>query len=80
MGEKIIVLMIVSLGMLFNDVKKLKKSNRRERVVYGVLMIPIVYLSLIYVMDLAWPNLDELFHFFFSKPAHQIVEALKVPM
>ncbi|MDQ1005279.1 hypothetical protein QFZ28_005857 [Neobacillus niacini] len=79
MVEKIIVLVIVSLGILIYDVPKLKRTNRRERIVYGMLMIPIIYLSLIYLMDLGWPSLDELFHFFFLKPAQQIVEAIKIP-
>jgi hypothetical protein len=66
------------MGILFYDVPKLKRTNRQERIVYGILVIPIIYLSLIYVMDLTWPTLDELVHFFFSKPAQQIVEAIKV--
>jgi hypothetical protein len=44
------------------------------------LALPILYLSGVYVLDLAWPNLDELVHFFFSNPAHKIVEAIKVPI
>jgi hypothetical protein len=64
--------------MLFFDIPKLKQKKRRERIVYGMLMIPIFYLSLVYVMDLAWPTLDEPVHFFLSKPAHQIVNAIKL--
>lgn len=80
MLEKILVLVILYLGMLLYDVPKLKQKNRRERISYGMLMIPIMYLSLVYVMDLAWPTLDELVHFFFAKPAQQIVEAIKPTM
>ncbi|MBT2725194.1 hypothetical protein [Bacillus sp. ISL-46] len=79
MFEKTVFLVIVYLGILFYDVPKLKQSNRRERIVYGLLTLPILYLSGVYVFDLSWPSLDELVHFFFSKPAHKIVEAIKVP-
>lgn len=80
MFEKILFLSIVYLGILLYDVPKLKQKNRRERISYGALTIPIIYLSLVYVMDLAWPTLDELVHFFFSKPAQQIVAAIKSAM
>ncbi|MBT2738989.1 hypothetical protein [Bacillus sp. ISL-7] len=80
MFEKTVFLVIVCLGILFCDAPKLKQSNRRDRIVYGLLALPILYLSGVYVLDLAWPNLDELVHFLFSKPAHKIVEAIKVPI
>jgi hypothetical protein len=63
---------------MIHDIPKLKQTNHRERIVYGTLIFPIIYLSLIFVLDLAWPSLDELIHFFFSKPAQQIVEAIKL--
>jgi hypothetical protein len=66
------------LGILIYNVPKLKQTNRRDRIVYGMLVIPTIYLSLIFVMDIAWPSLDELVHFFFLKPAQQIVEAIKL--
>ncbi len=78
MSEKILFLVIVYLGMLLHDIPKLKQKNRRERISYGMLMVPVMYLSLVYVMDLAWPTLDELVRFFVSKPAQQIVEAIKL--
>ncbi|RBW70043.1 hypothetical protein [Bacillus taeanensis] len=80
MFEKIFFLVIVSLGMLSYDAPKLKQKNRRERIVYGMLMIPVFYLSLIYVMGAAWPTLNDLFDFLFLKPGQKIVEAVKVPM
>lgn len=72
--------MIVSLGILVYDGPKLKQTNRRERIVYGILTLPILYLSVIYVLDLEWPTLNDPVQFLFSKPAHKIVEAIKVAM
>lgn len=80
MFEKILFLVIIYLGILLYDFPKLKQKNHRERISYGMLMLPIIYLSLVYVMDLSWPTLDELVHFFFSKPAQQIVTAIKSTM
>ncbi|MGM0874770.1 MAG: hypothetical protein ACQEWV_08215 [Bacillota bacterium] len=78
MIEKILFLLIVYVGFLGYDIPKLKQKKRRERIVYGILMIPIIYLSLVYVMELTWPTLDEFFNFFFLKPAQQIVDSIKV--
>jgi hypothetical protein len=78
MSEKILFLVVVLLGMLLYDVPNLKQNRRRERIVYGLLMIPIFYLSIIYVMDLNWPTLDEMVNFFFLKPGQKIVDSIKV--
>ncbi|MGM7722770.1 hypothetical protein [Metabacillus sp. Hm71] len=79
MVEKTLLLIILSAGMLLYDFPKFKKTNRRERIVYVMLMIPVVYLSLVYVLRLPWPTLDELIHFIFAKPAQQIVDSIKAP-
>ncbi|MBD1379391.1 hypothetical protein [Metabacillus arenae] len=76
MLEKTLVLMIIYLGMILYDVPKLKQANRRERIIYGTLMISVIYLSLVFVMDLEWPTLDDFVHFIFGKPAQQIVDYL----
>lgn len=78
MLEKIFVLVIIYMGVLIYEFPNFKKTNRRERIVYGMLVIPTIYLSLIFVMDLSWPSLDELVHYFLLKPAQQIVEAIKL--
>lgn len=70
--------MIIIVGMFFYDIPKFKQVNRRERIVYGLMMIPIIYLSLVYLMDSAWPTLDELVHSIFSKPAHQLVKSIQI--
>ncbi|PEF61480.1 hypothetical protein CON35_25055 [Bacillus cereus] len=80
MFNKIFFLLILYLEMLLYDIPKLKQRNRRERISYGILIIPIIYLSLIYIMDLSWPTLDKLVHFFFFKPAQQIVKLMTTNM
>ncbi|RBW67937.1 hypothetical protein [Bacillus taeanensis] len=80
MFEKVLFLVILYFGMLCYDLPKLKQKNRPERIVYAMLMVPLLYLSLIYVLDLAWPTPNKLVDFFFSKPAQKIVEIIKVTM
>jgi len=78
--EKIIFLVIVYTGILIFDIPKLKQKKLNERIIYGLLMTPVFYLSIVYVMDLTWPTLDELINFFLLKPAQQIVDSIKVTM
>jgi hypothetical protein len=78
--EKIIFLVIVYMGVFIYDIPKLIKKRRQERIVYGMLMVPIIYLSIVFVIDLPWPTLDELINFFLLKPAQQIVDSIKVTM
>ncbi|MGP4038441.1 hypothetical protein ACTWP4_00820 [Gracilibacillus sp. D59] len=78
MFENILFLTIVFIVMWLADFKRITHSSFRDRIIYMMMMIPVLYLSLIFVMDLKWPNLNELFHSIFSNPAKQIVEALKM--
>ncbi len=66
------------MAMWLADLRRIKHSSFRERIIYMMMMIPVLYLSLIFVMDLKWPNLDDLFHSIFANPAKQIVETLKM--
>lgn len=79
MVEKIMILLMVFTAIFAYDGPKLKKASSRERLVYGMLMIAALYPSLIYVLELRWPNLDEWIHFFLKEPAKRIVESVKSP-
>ncbi|MDF2652575.1 MAG: hypothetical protein K0Q73_8380 [Paenibacillus sp.] len=79
MIEKILILLVAYTAIFAHDGLNLKQASSRVRSVYGILMIASLYLSLIYVLDLRWPNLDELVHFFLKDPAKKIVESIKVP-
>lgn len=79
MIEKILILLVAYTAIFAHDGLNLKQASSRVRSVYGILMIATLYPSLIYVLDLRWPNLDELVHFFLKDPAEKIVESIKVP-
>ncbi|MDQ0877368.1 hypothetical protein QFZ77_006027 [Paenibacillus sp. V4I3] len=79
MIEKILILLVAYTAIFAHDGLNLKQASSRERFVHSILMIASLYPSLIYVLDLRWPNLDELVHFFLKDPAEKIVESIKVP-
>ena len=79
MIEKILILLVAYTAIFVYDGLNLKHASSRVRFVYGILMIASLYLSLIYVLELRWPNLDELVHFFLKDPAKRIVELVKLP-
>ncbi|NOU90597.1 hypothetical protein GC102_33440 [Paenibacillus sp. LMG 31460] len=79
MVQKIMMLIVIYIAIFAYDFLKLKNTSSRERLVYGMLMIAALYPSLIYALELRWPNLDEWFHFFLKEPAKRIVESVKLP-
>ncbi|UUZ84239.1 hypothetical protein LJK88_11245 [Paenibacillus sp. P26] len=79
MFEKIILVLVGYISILAYDGPKLKYTSGREKLVYGMLMTAALYPCLIFVLELNWPNLDELVDFFFKNPAKRIVESVKLP-
>ena len=79
MIEKILILLVAYTAIFAHDGLNLKQASSRVKSVYGILMIASLYPSLIYVLELSWPNLDELINFFLKKPAEKIVESIKIP-
>ncbi|CAM4138327.1 hypothetical protein L1N85_05870 [Paenibacillus alkaliterrae] len=78
MLEKIAVLVLLYTVMLAYDGPKLKRKSLRERAAYGVIVLAAVYLSIDYVWETDWPNLNELVDLVLSEPAKRIVKSVKV--
>ncbi|MFC0561420.1 hypothetical protein [Halalkalibacter alkalisediminis] len=76
MGEKIILLIILYTAILLYDGPELFET-KRVRLIYGLTMVPVFYLSLIYVFDLGWPNFYSLIEFIYAEPAKRIVEVFE---
>lgn len=79
MITKIIFLLLIYIALLAYDGAGLKRAAFRDRLVYGALLIPALYLSLLYAADKQWPNLDDLIRLLFAEPAKLIVETVKLP-
>ncbi|MFE5323354.1 hypothetical protein ACFQ88_32200 [Paenibacillus sp. NPDC056579] len=77
--EKLLVMLLCYSAVLACEFPKLRKLRRHERMVYSILMLCSLYLVVIYVLDLPWPNLDEAVDYLFEQPGKRIVEAVKAP-
>ncbi|WP_019912596.1 hypothetical protein [Paenibacillus sp. HW567] len=79
MLAKLIFFISCNTVMLAMDLPKWKRISRRARILYLLLMLPIVYLGLIYAADLPWPNLDELIDFFLLTPSRRLAAWFRPP-
>jgi len=70
---KTVLLLVLAAAMLAYDVSKGNWAGRPDRIVYGVLLMPTVYLGFIYVSGQHWPNLDDLIKYVFIGTAKRIV-------
>ncbi|MEK3983618.1 hypothetical protein MHB77_09515 [Paenibacillus sp. FSL K6-3166] len=69
---QIICVLILASAMLAHDIPKFSLASVRDRVVYGVLLLPVLYLGFIFIAAKPWPNLDSLFNQL-TGPAEHIV-------
>lgn len=75
MYGKMVCLLVLGAAMLLADGQALREAGRRERIVYGALAAPLLYLGLLFVTQWPWPNLDALFDLL-AAPAKRIVGGL----
>ncbi|GIO13745.1 hypothetical protein J19TS2_33000 [Cohnella xylanilytica] len=75
MYGKMVCLLVLGAAMLLADGQALREAGRRERIVYGALAAPLLYLGLLFVTQWPWPNLDSLFDLL-AAPAKRIVGGL----
>lgn len=74
MLERIIVFILLNVIFWANTCKNIKKTNRKERITYAVIMIGTIYLGLIFVTEKDWPNLNDLLSYLLLKPAESIMK------
>ena len=77
MLEKCIVLLILYASLFVFELTKWKQYQKRERLSYLGIMIIAGYLSIIYITELPWPNLDDLINVVFKPPAEQLMNYLR---
>ncbi|MCU6708761.1 hypothetical protein M6D81_08520 [Paenibacillus sp. J5C_2022] len=76
MNDKLICILLLIAAVLVSDIPAYREAYRKERIVYGVLWVPLLYLNFLFITDLPWPNLDMLIDLF-AGPAAQFVHWLK---
>ncbi|MEW9700218.1 hypothetical protein [Paenibacillus sp. SI8] len=77
MLHKIGFLLVVYVGILLYDIPGVKKGQPVERLSYLCIMLITVYLSLDFIMDKHWPDLNTLIDYILKPPADRIVKWLK---
>ncbi|MBP1991119.1 hypothetical protein [Paenibacillus eucommiae] len=77
MLEKIIVVLLLFACMLAGDGRRLKHMSRKEVAGYAVVILPAVYLALIFLFNTTWPNLTDLLRMMYGQPAGQLVELIE---
>ncbi|WP_028560426.1 hypothetical protein [Paenibacillus pinihumi] len=76
MIAKVSMLLAAIAIMLLSDKSALSKADKHARIIYAILMLPVLYLGILFVTEVRWPNLDELLRYLFSGPAQAIISNL----
>jgi len=74
---KLMFLLLMYITIFAADWRKLKKTGSKERIVFGLTMAGIVYLSFDFILEQQWPNLNDLIEFIFEKPAEAVYAYFK---
>lgn len=79
MLEKCIFLLILYASLFVFELNKWKQYQKRERLAYLGIMILAGYLSIIYITELPWPNLNDLIDVVANTPVEQMMNYLRSP-
>ncbi|MEK3915623.1 hypothetical protein [Paenibacillus sp. FSL H7-0331] len=72
---KLVCFLLLAAAMLVCDIPKFRGACPRDRLVYGAMLAPLLYLGFLFVTTKSWPNLDTIFNLL-NGPAKQIVQWL----
>jgi len=75
MYGKLTCVLILAIAMLIHDIPTYKTATKRERIIYAWMLVPIIYLTFLFVTSVPWPNLDTLMNLF-QGPAGRFVHWL----
>ncbi|MBY9077937.1 hypothetical protein KIH86_10385 [Paenibacillus sp. HN-1] len=77
MWTKILFLLMIYFVILAADAPKVMKSPPKERIAYISIMLLGVYLSVDFVLEKHWPDLNTIIDYIFKPPSDQIVKFFK---
>jgi hypothetical protein len=60
MLEQIAVLLLVGSALFARNVSHIRRADKREKWILGAFLLPILYLSAMYITDSDWVNLHDL--------------------
>jgi membrane-associated HD superfamily phosphohydrolase len=76
LGNLLLVL-VIALALAVVDARNFLRAERKAKALYILLLIPAVYLSILFVFQLSWFNIGQLTRAMYGWPAHWIVALLK---
>ena len=78
MLEKITVSLLFFAAVIVGDARSLRRLKRKESICYAVCLAAALYLTLIFVYDLPWPNLTGALKAVYGWPSERLIRLLKV--
>jgi len=78
MLEKIIVSLLFFAAVIVGDARRLRRLKRKESICYAVCLIAALYLTLIFVCDLPWPNLTGALKAVYGWPSERLIRLVKI--
>lgn len=79
MLEKLAFVFTLLCALVIFDGRKLKNMDVKAYIGYGIIMVPVIYLAIIFVLGKGWPNYTDMLRYIFGGPAKEMVKFLKVP-
>lgn len=77
MLENLIVVMIVAAALVCADARAFARRERKTKAMYLLMLVPALYLSVLFVLQLPWFNIGHLTKAMYGWPARQILAWLK---
>ncbi|MFC4597818.1 hypothetical protein [Cohnella hongkongensis] len=79
MLEKTALSLLFFFVVLMGDASRLSKLKRKEALPYAAFLIAALYLMVIFIGELPWPNLTDLLQAVYGWPTEQLIRLLTVP-
>lgn len=73
---KIVFILLLYYTVWAFEIRHWKQTSLKERVVFGSLLLCSFYLSISYIGNKQWPNINHLVDFLFLKTANSLIKNL----
>jgi hypothetical protein len=76
MFGKIVLNLLLYCTVWAFEIRHWKQTSFKERVVFGFLLLCSFYLSISYIFNKQWPNINHLMNFIFLRTAESLIKNL----
>ena len=77
MTERLAVVLLLFVFAAIVQRGEFRRMNVRDKIGTAALLVPLVYLIVIFVLQANWPNWSDLLRLVFGPPSERIVSMLK---